>query len=73
MRKQTNTIEESSSQTHSNTDDLHISIKLRLDIDESIWELQNRAQLKKSTSFLLKYELSIAEQTGKRRYFLENI
>ena len=48
-------------------------MKLELAIDESIRELQDRAQLKKSTPFLLKYELSITEQTGKRGYFYENI
>ena len=40
----------SSSQTHSNTDYLPISIKLQLDIDASLREPHDRAQLKKSTS-----------------------
>ena len=64
---------ESSSQTLLNTDNLPISMKLQLAIDETISKLQYRAQLKKSTSFLLKYELSIAEHTGKRLYLLDNI
>ena len=53
--------------------DLPLAKKLQLAIDASLQVTYTQIHPKKTVSSILKYELTIAEQTGKRGNFLEVI
>ena len=53
--------------------DLPVAKKLQLAIDASLRVPSQQIHTKKSLSSILKYELTIAEQTGKIGHFLEMI
>ena len=55
------------------SEDLSIANKLQIAKDASLRKLQEISHCKSSLSTNLKYELSVAEQTGKRGILLENI
>ena len=54
-------------------DTLPVAKKLQLAIDASMMQPQDIAQSKQSLSYYLKYELTIAEQTGRRGHYLEKV
>ena len=55
------------------SENLSVALKLQLAIDQSMRKPHEIVQRNQSISVSLKYELTIAEQTGKRGYFLEKI
>ena len=55
------------------TETLPVANKLQLAIDASMIQPQEIAQSKQSLSSYLKYELTIAEQTGRRGHYLEKV
>ena len=55
------------------SENLSVTLELQLAIDQSMRKPHEIVQRNQSISVYLKYELTIAEQTGKRGYFLEKI
>ena len=63
---------QNTSETTSDLDDISLAKGLQLAIDPSMRKPED-TQVQQSSSNILKYELTIGEQTGKRGYHLEKV